>query len=152
MTEADPAAAVEAVAERYWETFLERSPVFATIHGDDRYDDRLDDPGPAGRAAARRLAEETETALQPILTELVSRTKHVEILFRAHEPSQAAPPLTLRARRRGLDRTPAVAHAVANATTRISRLPRPSLEVAGDPCNRSNDETTTIGSSGSVPA
>jgi hypothetical protein len=30
----------------------------ATICGDERYDDRLDDPGSAGRAARRALAEE----------------------------------------------------------------------------------------------
>ena len=29
----------------------------ATVYGDERYNDRLDDPGPEGRAAARRLME-----------------------------------------------------------------------------------------------
>jgi len=43
---------------RTWERTLELNPTMATICGDERYDDRLDDPGPAGRAARRALAEE----------------------------------------------------------------------------------------------
>ncbi|MDA8238622.1 MAG: DUF885 domain-containing protein [Chloroflexi bacterium] len=44
---------------RAWERTLELNPTLATIYGDERYDDRLDDPGPAGRAARRALAEES---------------------------------------------------------------------------------------------
>jgi uncharacterized protein (DUF885 family) len=44
---------------RTWERTLELNPTLATILGDERYDDRLDDPGPAGRAALRALAEES---------------------------------------------------------------------------------------------
>jgi len=44
---------VERIADRFWEYFLERQPIYATVLGDHRYDDRLDDPGPAGRAADR---------------------------------------------------------------------------------------------------
>ncbi len=43
---------------RTWERTLELNPTMATVYGDERYDDRLDDPGPAGRAARRALAEE----------------------------------------------------------------------------------------------
>ncbi|HSW42028.1 MAG TPA: DUF885 domain-containing protein [Patescibacteria group bacterium] len=43
---------------RTWERTLELNPTMATIHGDERFDDRLDDPGPAGRSARRALAEE----------------------------------------------------------------------------------------------
>ncbi len=43
---------------RTWERTLELNPTLATICGDERFDDRLDDPGPAGRAARRALAEE----------------------------------------------------------------------------------------------
>ena len=53
---------VDALAERFWEAFLELNPISATINGDTRWDDRLPDPGPEGRAKARRLAEETRTA------------------------------------------------------------------------------------------
>ena len=48
-----------ALAARIWERTLELNPTLATIYGDERYDDRLDDPGPAGRAARRALADET---------------------------------------------------------------------------------------------
>jgi uncharacterized protein (DUF885 family) len=43
---------------RTWERTLELNPTMATMYGDERYDDRLDDPGPEGRAARRALAEE----------------------------------------------------------------------------------------------
>jgi len=48
---------VDALAERFWEGLLERQPVAATFFGDDRFDDRLDDPGPAGRAADLAAAQ-----------------------------------------------------------------------------------------------
>ena len=48
---------IDEIAARFWEDYLELAPTTATVYGDDRYDDRLDDPGPAGRAAARELAE-----------------------------------------------------------------------------------------------
>jgi uncharacterized protein (DUF885 family) len=52
-------AAVSALSERFWERILELNPTTATMYGDPRYADRLDDPGPEGRAATRRLMEET---------------------------------------------------------------------------------------------
>ncbi len=45
---------VEAVAEDYWETFLEASPTMATILGDHRYDDRLEDLSAEGEQGLRR--------------------------------------------------------------------------------------------------
>ena len=51
-------AALADLCARSWEGTLELSPTLATMLGDERYDDRLDDPGPAGRAARRALAEE----------------------------------------------------------------------------------------------
>ena len=51
------ASRIDAIAERFWEDFLVLAPTTATVYGDDRYDDRLDDPGPEGRAAVRALAE-----------------------------------------------------------------------------------------------
>ena len=47
------------LADRFWEAILELNPTTATVYGDDRYDDRLEDPGPEGRAKARRVMEET---------------------------------------------------------------------------------------------
>ena len=58
-----PDSVVDQIADAFWERFLELSPVSATVYGDTRYDDRLPDPGPEGRAKARRLAEDIrETA------------------------------------------------------------------------------------------
>jgi uncharacterized protein (DUF885 family) len=54
VTEGSPA--VDALAEDFWDRFLELSPITATLNGDHRWDDRLPDPGPAGQAAARELA------------------------------------------------------------------------------------------------
>jgi uncharacterized protein (DUF885 family) len=51
----DPtSAALAALATEYWDTMLELAPLAATSLGDPRHDDRLDDPTPEGRAAARR--------------------------------------------------------------------------------------------------
>ena len=41
--------------ERYWEGLLEAEPMLGTAIGDERFDDRLPDPGPAGRARRERL-------------------------------------------------------------------------------------------------
>ncbi len=48
---------IDQIATRYWEDVLRLSPTTATVYGDERYSDRLDDPGPAGRAEARKLME-----------------------------------------------------------------------------------------------
>ncbi len=47
------------IADGYWDALLALRPTLATYVGDDRFDDRLDDPGPAGRAAVRSLHERT---------------------------------------------------------------------------------------------
>lgn len=57
---------IDAVAERFWQDFLRLNPVTATIYGDDRYDDVLDDPGPAGRAALRALFTEAARETQAV--------------------------------------------------------------------------------------
>ena len=48
-----PGTRLDALAARYWETFLETHPLFATAVGDRRYDDRLADPTDEGVAAVR---------------------------------------------------------------------------------------------------
>lgn len=53
MTDIATRSPVDQAADRFWEYFLARQPVYATVLGDHRYDDRLDDPGPAGREADR---------------------------------------------------------------------------------------------------
>ena len=41
------------LADRFWEAILELNPTTATVYGDERYADRLEDPSPAGRARVR---------------------------------------------------------------------------------------------------
>ena len=48
---ADPNAAVNDLADRFWEGVLERDPLCATVLGDERFNDRWPDLGPDGRAA-----------------------------------------------------------------------------------------------------
>ena len=48
---ADPNAAVNDLADRFWEGVLERDPLWATVLGDERYNDRWPDLGAVGRAA-----------------------------------------------------------------------------------------------------
>ena len=63
MSESD---SLGALAARTWDRTLALNPPLATIYGDERYDDRLDDPGPAGRAARRALADETLAAAEAV--------------------------------------------------------------------------------------
>ncbi len=51
---ATPSEALRALADRFWEHYLAAYPTWATVIGDRRFDDRLDDPSQAGVAA--RLA------------------------------------------------------------------------------------------------
>jgi uncharacterized protein (DUF885 family) len=48
---ADPNAAVNELADRFWEGVLERETTWATVLGDERFNDRWPDLGPDGRAA-----------------------------------------------------------------------------------------------------
>ncbi|HEY4189993.1 MAG TPA: DUF885 domain-containing protein [Candidatus Limnocylindrales bacterium] len=60
MTTPDPELTpVNELADRFWEAILELDPTTATMYGDERYADRLADPGPEGRARARALMERT---------------------------------------------------------------------------------------------
>ena len=60
MTVSDPELTpVDALADRFWEAILALNPTTATFYGDDRYADRLEDPGPDGRQRARAMMERT---------------------------------------------------------------------------------------------
>jgi uncharacterized protein (DUF885 family) len=59
VSSSDPNAAVNELADRFWDGALERDPVYATILGDDRWDDRLPDLGASGRAADEAAFRET---------------------------------------------------------------------------------------------
>jgi len=61
-----PTSPVDRLADAFWESILELNPTTATVYGDERYADRLEDPGPAGRARARRLFEDTKAAAEAI--------------------------------------------------------------------------------------
>ena len=62
----DPNLAVNELADRFFEGVLEREPLFATILGDDRWDDRLPDIGADGRAAEAAALRETLAAAEAI--------------------------------------------------------------------------------------
>ena len=47
---ADSDSPVVDLADRFWQWFLSRQPIYATTLGDERYDDRLPDPSAEGRA------------------------------------------------------------------------------------------------------
>ena len=67
VTESKHAASpVDELADQFWEHILELNPTTATVYGDERYNDRLEDPGPAGRAKARDLMVRTKAAAEAI--------------------------------------------------------------------------------------
>jgi uncharacterized protein (DUF885 family) len=57
------ASPVNQLADRFWEAILELNPTTATMYGDERYGDRLEDPGPEGRARNRELMTRTAAAV-----------------------------------------------------------------------------------------
>jgi uncharacterized protein (DUF885 family) len=65
----EPATPVNELADRFWESILEINPTTATFYGDDRYADRLEDPGPEGRARARAPMERTAAEASAIDTD-----------------------------------------------------------------------------------
>lgn len=80
MTDPDPdAASVDALAERFWESILALNPTTATFYGDERYADRLDDPGPAGRAASRSLMERTAVEASAVPTDGLSTEDRITL-------------------------------------------------------------------------
>ncbi|HYN63119.1 MAG TPA: DUF885 family protein, partial [Candidatus Limnocylindrales bacterium] len=66
MTATDPNTAINEIAERFFEGVLEREPIFATILGDDRFDDRLPDLGAEGRAEEARVYRALLAEAEPI--------------------------------------------------------------------------------------
>ncbi|MFL5750661.1 MAG: DUF885 domain-containing protein, partial [Chloroflexota bacterium] len=57
---------VTELSDRFWEAILEQNPTTATVYGDERYADRLEDPSPAGRAKTRGLLEQTKGEAEAI--------------------------------------------------------------------------------------
>lgn len=60
MTPLDPTSPVNVLADRFWEAILAEEPTTATMYGDERYGDRLEDPSPAGRARRRAMYRTTQ--------------------------------------------------------------------------------------------
>jgi uncharacterized protein (DUF885 family) len=70
VTDSDvPLSPVNELADRFWEGLLELNPTTATVYGDERYDDRLEDPSPAGRAKTRAVMEKTKAEAEAISPE-----------------------------------------------------------------------------------
>jgi uncharacterized protein (DUF885 family) len=61
-----PISPVDQLADRFWDQILELNPTTATVYGDERYNDRLEDPSPAGRARVRQLMVDTKAAAEAI--------------------------------------------------------------------------------------
>ncbi|MET1231730.1 MAG: DUF885 domain-containing protein [Candidatus Limnocylindrales bacterium] len=59
-------ATVDDIASRFWEGFLERQPIYASMLGDRRYEDRLSDPGPVGRERDRQLVTDVLAAITDV--------------------------------------------------------------------------------------
>jgi uncharacterized protein (DUF885 family) len=62
----DANSPVSQLSDRFWEEILALNPTTATVYGDERYNDRLEDPSPAGRAKTRELLERTRREAEAI--------------------------------------------------------------------------------------
>jgi len=62
----DPGSALAALADRYWEAYLEFRPTEATLHGDHRYDDRIEDVSADGEARQRATWLELRAAVDAV--------------------------------------------------------------------------------------
>jgi len=62
----DSSTALRAVADRYWEAWLEYRPTDATLHGDHRYDDRIEDVSVDAEAHQRATWLELRAAVDTI--------------------------------------------------------------------------------------
>ena len=51
------ATPVHQFADQAWSEYLELNPLWATVQGVETWDDRLDDPSAAGRAALMAVVE-----------------------------------------------------------------------------------------------
>ncbi|MBI3270127.1 MAG: DUF885 domain-containing protein [Planctomycetes bacterium] len=63
---ADAAQALARLAEEYWEEQMSSSPTWATYIGDHRYNDRLEEIGPAARARYTKVLDAFQARLAPI--------------------------------------------------------------------------------------
>jgi len=73
----DASAELARVAEAFWEDAMRAAPVSATIFGDRRYDDLLDDNSPQGHARSQALLAAHLDAARAITPEALSATEQV---------------------------------------------------------------------------
>lgn len=96
MSDADRA---NALADRFWNELLEDSPLFATVVGDERYDDRLPDQSETGRARretrARAALAELATIDRSALDETTRTTLDVLEAVAARDAAELAHRLDL---------------------------------------------------------
>ena len=81
----DPTAAAELarIADAFWQDVMREVPVWATILGDRRYDDRLDDNSPQGLARNRQMLErhlEAARAIDPAALGDAERVTHQTLI------------------------------------------------------------------------
>src|ERR1700752_2164853 len=62
----DSSTVLRAVADRYWEAWLEYRPTAATLHGDHRYDDRIEDVSVDAEARERATWLELRAAVDAV--------------------------------------------------------------------------------------
>jgi uncharacterized protein (DUF885 family) len=79
-----PNAALEQLAADYWDAFLERNPTQGTVLGDHRYDDRLNDITPTGRAAAERRLDELAERLANLDTSALTDEEALSVSALRH--------------------------------------------------------------------
>jgi uncharacterized protein (DUF885 family) len=72
-----PSETLRALADRFWEHFLEAHPTWATVIGDRRFDDRLDDPSQAGVAARLVWLDEIADGARAIPSDGLSPSERV---------------------------------------------------------------------------
>lgn len=66
MTTINAPSAVDDLAEGFFDGFLERNPLWATVLGDERWDDRWDDPTEAGRARDLAACDELDRGIKAL--------------------------------------------------------------------------------------
>ncbi len=71
----DSNAAVNDLADRFWERVLERDTTWGTVLGDERYNDRWPDLGPDGRAADEAAYRSTLEEAKAIPTKVSNRSR-----------------------------------------------------------------------------
>jgi uncharacterized protein (DUF885 family) len=85
-----PSATLRALGDRFWEQFLEAHPTWATVIGDRRFDDRLDDPSQAGIAARLVWLDEIAAGARAIEPERLNATERVTRQMLEDEAANAA--------------------------------------------------------------